>query len=198
MKLCVFQGTFNPIHNAHLRVLQYAMDKYGFDKLLVIPAYKPPHKDYDDNMSYHRLEMAKLALSDLNNPKFEVSDIEFKREGKSYTYLTICELYKQYDVEGKINFIVGTDAFKQIETWYEADKLKNLIKFIVFKRENNFSPLEYNYLKENGYDFDFEDLSFEDISSSELREKIKKGESTKNLISEKVKEYILENGLYEN
>ncbi len=198
MKLCVFQGTFNPIHNAHLRVLQYAMDKYGFDKLLVIPAYKPPHKDYDDNMSYHRLEMAKLALSDLNNPKFEISDIEFKREGKSYTYLTICELYKQYDVEGKINFIIGTDAFKQIETWYEADKLKNLIKFIVFKRENNFSPLEYNYLKENGYDFDFEDLSFEDISSSELREKIKKSENTENLISERVKEYILKNGLYEN
>ncbi len=198
MKLCVFQGTFNPIHNAHIRVVRYAIDKYGFDKLLIIPAYKPPHKDYDRDMSLHRLEMAKLALSDLNNPKIEVSDIEFQREGKSYTYLTICELYKKYDVEGKINFIIGTDAFKQIETWYEADKLKNIIKFIVFKRENNFSPLEYNYLKNKGYDFDFEELAFEDISSTELREKIKKSENTENLISEKVKEYILENGLYEN
>ena len=198
MKLCVFQGTFNPIHNAHIRVVRYAIDKYGFDKLLIIPAYKPPHKDYDRDMSSHRLEMAKLALSDLNNPKIEVSDIEFQREGKSYTYLTICELYKKYDVEGKINFIIGTDAFKQIETWYEADKLKNIIKFIVFKRENNFSPLEYNYLKDKGYDFDFEELAFEDISSTELREKIKKSENTENLISEKVKEYILKNGLYED
>jgi len=198
MKLCVFQGTFNPIHNAHIRVVRYAIDKYGFDKLLIIPAYKPPHKDYDGNMSYYRLEMAKLALSDLNNPKIEVSDIEFQREGKSYTYLTICELYKQYDVEGKIIFIIGTDAFKQIETWYKADKLKNLIKFIVFKRGNNFSPLEYNYLKDKGYDFDFEDLPFEDISSTELRKRIKENENTENLINEKVKEYILKNGLYEN
>ena len=194
MKLCVFQGTFNPIHNAHLRIVQYAINKYGFDKLLIIPAYKPPHKDYDDNMSYHRLEMTKLALSDLNNSKIEVSDIEYKREGKSYTYLTICELYKQYDVEGKINFIM----FKQIETWYETEKLKNLIKFIVFKRENNFSHLEYNYLKENGYDFDFEDLSFEDVSSTELREKIKKHEPLNGLITGSVEEYIRNNGLYEN
>lgn len=198
MKLCVFQGTFNPIHNAHLRIVQYAINKYGFDKLLIIPAYKPPHKDYEDNMSIHRLNMAKLAVANLNNPKIEISDIEYQRDGKSYTYLTICELYKKYDVEGRINFIIGTDAFKQIETWYKADKLKNLIKFIVFKRENNFSPLEYNYLKDKGYDFDFEDLPFEDISSTELRKRIKENENTENLINEKVKEYILKNGLYEN
>ena len=124
MKLCVFQGTFNPIHNAHLRVAKYVLNKYDFDKLLFIPAYKPPHKKYDDNMSIHRLNMVKLAIEDEHNSKIEVSDIEYKREGKSYTYLTICELYKKYEIEGKINFIIGTDAFKDIENWYEADKLK--------------------------------------------------------------------------
>ena len=198
MKLCVFQGTFNPIHNAHLRIVQYAIKKYGFDKLLIIPAYKPPHKDYEDNMSIHRLNMSKLAVNDLNNPKIEISDIEYQRDGKSYTYLTICELYKNYDVDGRINFIIGTDAFKQIETWYETDKLKTLIKFLVFQRENNFSPLEYNYLKEKGYDFDFDSLPFEDISSTELREKIKNHEDLNGLISDSVKEYITKNGLYEN
>jgi nicotinate-nucleotide adenylyltransferase len=95
MKLCVFQGTFNPIHNAHLRVAKYVLNKYDFDKLLFIPAYKPPHKKYDDNMSVHRLNMVKLAVEDEHNSKIEVSDIEYKREGKSYTYLTICELYKK-------------------------------------------------------------------------------------------------------
>lgn len=198
MKLCVFQGTFNPIHNAHLRIVQYAINKYGFDKLLIIPAYKPPHKNYEDNMSIHRLNMAKLAVANLNNPKIKISDIEFKREGKSYTYLTICELYKQFDIVGKINFIIGTDAFKQIETWYEADKLKKLIKFLVFQRENNFSPLEYNYLKNKGYDFDFDPLSFDDISSTKLREKIQKHEDLNGLIDDSVKEYINKNGLYEN
>lgn len=197
MKLCVFQGTFNPIHNAHLRVADYVLKKYDFDKLLFIPAYKPPHKDYDDGMSLHRLNMVKLALDDINNPKIETSDIEYKRESKSYTYLTICELYNKFDIDGKINFIIGTDAFKDIETWYETDKLKKLVKFIIFKRENNFSPLEYNYLKDKGYDFCFEELSFKDISSTDLRKKIKNKENVDNLINYRVKEYIKNNGLYE-
>lgn len=198
MKLCVFQGTFNPIHNAHLRMAKYAKDKYDFDKILFIPAYKPPHKDYEDSLSLHRLEMAKLAIKDFGDTKFEVSDIEFQREEKSYTYLTICELYKKYNIEGKIHFIIGTDAFKQIETWYETDKLKKLVKFIVFKRENNFSPLEYNYLENKEYDFVFEELSFDDISSTELRQKIKEHKNIDTLISQSVKEYIKRNGLYEN
>ena len=196
MKLCVFQGTFNPIHNAHLRVAKYVLNKYDFDKLLFIPAYKPPHKKYDDNMSIHRLNMVKLAVEDEHNSKIEVSDIEYKREGKSYTYLTICELYNKYKIDSKINFIIGTDAFKDIENWYEADKLKELVKFTVFIRENNFSSLEYNYLKDKGYDFIFDELSFEDISSTELREKIKNGQNIDGFINNSVKEYIAKNGLY--
>lgn len=197
MKLCVFQGTFNPIHNAHLRVADYVLKKYNFDKLLFIPAFDPPHKDYKDNLSSHRFNMVKLAVEEKNNSKIEVSDIEYKRGGKSYTYLTICELYEKYDIDGKISFIIGTDAFKHIESWYEGDKLKELVKFIVFKRENNFSPLGYNYLKNRGYDFDIDDLSFEDISSTELREKTKKHQNIESLVSKKVKEYITKNGLYE-
>ena len=197
MNLVVFQGTFNPVHNAHIRVAEYVLEKYNFDKLLFIPAYKPPHKDYDDKMSLHRLNMVKLAIMSESNPKIEVSDIEYKREDKSYTYLTICELYKKFDIEGKINFIIGTDAFKNIESWYETNKLKELVKFIVFKRENNFSPLSYNILKDKGYDFVFDDLEFEDISSTELREKVKKHENIDGMVSNRVKEYIAKNGLYE-
>lgn len=197
MKLCVFQGTFNPFHNAHLRVVNYILDKHNFDKLLIIPAYKPPHKAYDDKLSLHRLAMAELAINSENNPKIEVSDIEYRRESKSYTYLTILELYKMYDIEDKINFIIGTDAFKQIESWYEADKLKKLVKFIVLQREYNFSPLEYNYLKDKGYDFCFENLSFQDISSTQLREKVKRRENISNFVNREVEEYIYKNGLYE-
>ena len=87
MELCVFQGTFNPIHNAHLRVAEYVLNKYNFDKLVFIPAANPPHKDCDLNFSLHRLKMAELAVR--TNPKFAVSDIEYRRDGKSYTYLTI-------------------------------------------------------------------------------------------------------------
>lgn len=197
MKLCVFHGTFNPFHNAHLRVVNYILDKYNFDKLLIIPAYKPPHKAYDDKLSLHRLAMAELAINSENNSKIMVSDIEYRRESKSYTYLTILELYKMYDIEDKINFIIGTDAFKQIESWYEADKLKKLVKFIVLQREYNFAPLEYNYLKDKGYDFCFENLSFQDISSTQLRQKVKGHENISNLVNREVEEYIYKNGLYE-
>ncbi len=196
MKLCVFQGTFNPIHNAHLRVACDVVSRFDFDKLLFIPAYNPPHKSADLNFSFHRLEMVKLAVQD--NPKFEVSDIEFKRDAKSYTYLTIRELYEQYEIEGKIHFIIGTDAFEKIETWYEVDKLKELVKFIVFVREDNFEISRYDYLKEKGFNFEFQLLSYQDISSTQLRERVSKGEGIDGYVAQEVKEYILKNGLYQN
>ncbi len=196
MNLCVFQGTFNPIHNAHLRVANYVADKYDFDKFLFIPAYEPPHKECDLNMSIHRFNMVKLAIS--GNEKFELSDIEYKRRGKSYTYITICELYDKYKISGKINFIIGTDAFRNIEKWYETDKLKELVKFIVFERENKFNSTDLVYLKEKGYDYIIESLPFENISSTDLRNKIKYGEPLSDYVTKEVEEYIIKNELYKN
>lgn len=196
MKLCVFQGTFNPIHNAHTRVAEFVAEKYDFDKILFIPAFNPPHKSLNLDMSYHRLEMVKLAVK--KNPKFEVSDIEFRRKGKSYTYLTIKELYKEFDIEGKINFLIGTDAFQYIEKWYETENLKNLVKFIVFVREDNFDISKYDYLKDKGYEFEFQPLSYEDISSTELRKDLKLGKSISNYVAKEVEDYIKKNGLYKN
>lgn len=147
---------------------QWALDKYNFDKILFIPAFNPPHKD--TNLSEHRYKMVELAIQ--NHPKFEISDIEYKREGKSYTYLTILELYKQYDIEGKINFIIGKDAYENFDTWYEAEKLKNLINFVLFDRADV------------------------DISSSKVRERIKTGKPITDLVTEEVGDYIEKHGLY--
>lgn len=194
MKLCIFSGTFNPIHNAHIKMAQYVLDNYGFDKIIFIPAYKPPHKDYEKDMCKHRYNMVKLAIQD--NPHFEISDIEYKNEGKSYSYLTALELQKQYNIEGKIHFIIGTDAFEKIESWYETDKFKELVDFIIFIRENE--PVNFDNLKEKGYNFEFAQMDFVNISSTELREKISKGEPVENLIPKQTEEYIKENGLYRN
>lgn len=196
MKLCVFQGTFNPIHNAHLRVAQYVVDKYNFDKFLFIPAYIPPHKNCDMSLAQHRLNMVKLAVQ--NNNKFDVSDIEYHRDVKSYTYLTICELKALYKLDNKIYFIIGTDAFKKIETWYEVDKLKEMVKFIVFVREDNFEISAYDYLRLKGYDFEFQTLPFKDISSTELRTKIRNNESIDGLVTKEVEDYIIKNELYKD
>ena len=196
MKLCVFQGTFNPIHIAHLKMAEYVTENFGIDKILFIPACRPPHKEYNEGMSIHRLNMVKLALS--SNSKFEVSDIEYKREGKSHTYLTIIELYKKYNIEGKINFIIGTDAFEYIESWYETDKLKELVDFIIFKRDNNFDEEKFEYLKEKGYKFKFVNMNFIDISSTELRKRILNNQNFSDMVTKNVEEYIKKNELYKN
>lgn len=192
--MCVFAGTFNPIHNAHLKLAEYVLEKFGFEKILFIPSCIPPHKNCDKNLCTHRLNMVKLAVE--KNPRFEVSDIEYKLDGKSYTYLTIVELYKRYKIDGKINFIIGTDAFEKIESWYETEKLKNILDFIVFLRENNSVNLDY--LKEKGYNFTFADMPFVDISSTELRERIAKGKDIKGLVTKEVEDYIIKNGLYKD
>lgn len=194
MKLCVFQGTFNPIHNAHLRLAEFVKDNFGYDKILFIPAFKPPHKDFDESLSHHRLEMTKLVIEDMEG--FEVSDIEFKREGLSYTYLTISELYKTYEIEGKIGFIIGTDAFEHLPEWYETDKLKELVNFIVFKRDKDVNKNSLALLSKKGYKFNMADISFLDISSTRIREKSESGESVKDLVPKKVLEYIEKNELY--
>lgn len=173
---------------------EYVLSHYGFDKIIFIPAYKPPHKDYDTNMCQHRFNMVKLAIK--NNPHFEISDIEYKSEGKSYSYLTALKLYEQYDVDEKIHFIIGTDAFEKIESWYETDKFKKIVDFIVFIRENKTVNLDF--LKEKGYNFEFTQMPFIDISSTELRNRIEQGLPINDLVTKEVEEYIYKNGLYKN
>ena len=200
MKLCLFQGTFNPIHNAHLQVCDYAKKEFGFDKIMVIPAARPPHKELDEKLSNHRLEMTKIATK--SKDYLEVSDIEYKREGLSYTYLTIKELYKKYKIDGKINFIIGTDAFKNIESWYESDKLKELVDFVLFIREDE-SELEKDKnhlqkLKNKGYNYRIMKMPFIDISSTQIRENISNSIPIKNLVPKEVGNYIDKHGLYKN
>jgi len=196
MKVCVFQGTFNPVHNAHIQVAEFAQKTIGCEKIVFIPAFNPPHKETDNECAFDRLNMVKLATEDYSN--FEVSDIEYRRRGKSYTYLTICEIYERFTVDGKVKFLIGTDAFEKIESWYETDKLKNLVDFVVFIRENNFERRRFEKLRKNGYNFEFMPLEFLDISSTEIRNRIKNDKSIKGLVSPKVEEYIKQNELYKN
>ena len=192
MKLCLFAGTFNPIHNAHLKMAQYVLDNFGFEKILFIPAFKPPHKDYDKNLSIDRLNMVKLATS--NNPNFEVSEIEFERDKLSYTYDTVTELYKKYNPSTKISFIIGTDAFEKIDSWYKTEELKNLLDFIVFVRQNE----KVNFENKIDYNYKIAKMDFIDISSTEIRNKVLYNQSIKNLVPKEVEVYIKENGLYRN
>lgn len=198
MKLCLFQGTFNPIHNAHLEICEFAKKKFNFDKILVIPAANPPHKTVNRDLSYHRLKMAELAIID--KEYLEVSDIEFLREGVSYTYLTVKELYEKYDIDGKINFIIGTDAFKNIENWYESEKLKHMLDFILFVREDELQlekdAIYLQKLRDKGYNYTMMEMPFYDISSTQIRENITNSIPIKKLVPKEVEKYIDKYGLY--
>lgn len=194
MKLCVFQGTFNPIHNVHIAMANYVKNTYGFDTILFIPAYKPPHKEFDDELSNHRFAMVKIAIEGENS--FNISNIEFQNERFSYTYLTILELYKRYKVDGKIYFIIGSDAFFEVDTWFEADKLKDLVHFIVFPRASELDQDRLSLLHYKGYQYTIAKMAFINLSSSMLRARLKKSQNVGTLMPAKVLEYIKENEIY--
>ena len=197
MSLCLYQGTFNPIHNAHLKVANFVYKNFNFDKILFIPAYKPPHKnnfECDEELAMHRLNMVNLAVEPF--PYFEVSEIEYKRNEPSYTYYTIKELYDIYQPKEKINFIIGTDAFRRIDTWHEADKLKELLDFVLFVREDNFEETTLFELKSRGYNYRLAKMDYCNISSSEVRQKTKNCANIINIVPNEVANYINENKLY--
>ena len=197
MKLCVYCGTFNPIHNVHIAMANYVRSHFDFDSILFIPAYKPPHKNVDDELANHRYNMVKLAVADIGG--FSISNIEFRNDKYSYTFNTIEELYKMNPgIEGKINFIIGTDAFRKIEDWYNSNELKKMLKFIVFPREDKFKAESLDVLENHGYDFVIAGMPFMNLSSTILRSRIRNNKPIGSLIPPKVMEYIEKNGLYKS
>ena len=184
---CYFFGTFNPPHIGHINLAKKVLAEFNFDKIIFVPSNVPPHKkEFIDG--YHRFNMLKL----LEDEKIKVSDIELKMEPPSYTYKTIQALLKNE----KINFIIGFDAFKNIETWKNPEYLKEKLHFIVLKRRGDKRE-EIEKLCLRGYDFEIADnIDIVDVSSTEIRKKLEKNEDVTDLIDEKIKRYIDENGLY--
>jgi nicotinate-nucleotide adenylyltransferase len=194
MKLCVFQGTFNPIHNGHLTMANYVKTVYDYDQVLFIPAYKPPHKEINEKMSNHRFQMVKLAIT--GEGFFGISNIEFQNERFSYTYLTIEQLYKKYKIEGKIGFIIGLDAFREITDWLESEKLKSLVDFIVFPRGLEIDKDRLSLLHYKGYKFTLARMKPTEISSTNIRDRILHGKSVAGQVPLVILDYINKNGLY--
>ena len=102
MTICIFPGTFNPIHEVHLKVAQFALEQYGFEKVIFIPSYLPPHKEIKKNLAVHRFKMVEMATA--NNPKFEVSDIEYRSEGKSYSLIQYRKFVKNIILKTSLIF----------------------------------------------------------------------------------------------
>lgn len=188
---CYYFGTFNPVHIGHIKTAKDIISKLGYDKVIFVPAYCPCHKELAIN-SIDRLNMLKL----IEDEYLKVSDIEFKLPKPSYSYRTIQEILKNKNEGEKVNYIIGFDAFKNIENWKNPEYLKKNVHFIVLKRTGELRE-EIEKLKDKGFDFEITDsIDTIDVSSTEIRNKIRTGLDISGLVDEKVKRYIDENELY--
>jgi len=201
-------GTFNPIHVGHLRGAEEIREAFDLEKVIFIPASVPPHKGMERLMdASHRLEMVRLALR--SNPAFSISDIELKRSGKSYSVDTIRYFKDLYP--GPLFFILGEDAFFEIEAWREFKDLFSLCHFVVMSRPGfQKAGLELpeslvpffrreargRWTHISGHCLYLQEITLLDISSTRIRERIKRGNSVRYLLPAEVEAYIDGKGLY--
>jgi nicotinate-nucleotide adenylyltransferase len=191
-RLGILGGTFNPIHVAHLSIAEQVGEARGLGKVLFVPAHIPPHKDSPDIApAEDRYRMTVLATE--SNPRFEVSRIEVDRSGTSFTKDTLRELLKKYPGR-ELFYIIGSDAVAELPTWREPDVVVKLAKLLVVNRPGSeLERLDERFRK----NVEVVNVSASDVSSTEIRERIRKGLSIGHLVPPKVERYIKENGLYQ-
>jgi nicotinate-nucleotide adenylyltransferase len=185
MKIGILGGTFNPPHIGHIVLAKEIYEKLGLDKILLIPTNVPPHKENGGVEADTRLKMLELAVGD--NKTFEVSDIELKRGGVSYTIDTVKKLKELYP-QDELYLIVGSDLANDFSSWKDFDQLRKLVKIVVAQRDN--APLK------DTEDFISVDITQIDTCSSDIRKLIKEGGLVKDLINKGVADYIEQHGLY--
>jgi nicotinate-nucleotide adenylyltransferase len=199
MRILYFFGTFNPIHYGHLRMADNACCQFGFDKVLFIPAFSPPHRVIHVDMESftHRLHMVHLACR--RNLAFEVSDIESHREGPSYTVDTLRLLYPQWEApQNDIWLLTGADLLKDVPTWHEARQLMERVHWIQADRPGAKCP-SIMYLDNEPVRLQVShlDMPVVDISATAVRQHIKAGRSIRYLTPTVVADYIRWNNLYQ-
>ena len=167
MRIGVFGGSFNPIHNGHIELIRGIISELSLDRLLVVPSFLPPHKVADTSVSpENRLDMCRISISEI--PDAEISDIEIRRGGTSYTYETLEELRSIFPRDELFLIIGGRKALLDREPF-----LNNL-----------------------GAKTEVLSLSLPQISSTEVRQAVKYGQDLSKFVPTAVKEYILKNRLY--
>ncbi len=184
----IYGGTFDPIHLGHLITAQYVYELRNLEKIFFVPCNVSPFKiGANTTPSNDRLNMVKLATDGI--PYFEISDYEIKKSGVSYTVNTLKYFKEKFE---NIELIIGYDNLLQFENWKEPDEIIKLAKLVVLNRRTNEKEKENRFFKFA----EFVTTPFIDISSSEIRERIKKNLPIDFLVPEKVKDYILTKGLY--
>ena len=204
MKIGVYGGTFNPPHLGHLTAARAVFELLGLDLLLLIPAGLPPHKELPAGSptAEQRLEMTRLAGEQLGlGDKVRTLEIELERGGRSFTSDTLAQLKEQYP-DSELWLLMGTDMFLTLQAWHEPEKILSLAGIAAFGRTEEDTEELFSAQREYLYKtypqariFTLTIPGVIDVSSTELREKLAKGEGG-NLLAPAVYGYILREGLY--
>ncbi|GIW41050.1 MAG: putative nicotinate-nucleotide adenylyltransferase [Candidatus Binatia bacterium] len=214
-RLGIFGGTFNPVHLGHLRTAEEIREELELDRVWFVPAASPPHKRGDDLApARHRMAMVRLAVAD--NPAFEASALEVRRRGRSYSVDTLRQLRRRFGSSTELFFVLGLDAFLEIETWKEYEKLFTLCHLVVTTRpprtqpelrselfpvavrgEFCYEPGQKGFVHREGKRVLFRSVTALDISASRVRQLLRAGKSVRYLVPDTVAAYIARHRLYE-
>lgn len=200
MKIGIMGGTFDPIHNGHLMLGEYAYHQYGLDEVWFMPNGNPPHKTDEsiETQTKNRVEMVKKAIAD--TAYFSLQLYEIENKGVHYSYKTMEHFKKTYP-EHEFYFIIGADSLFSMEKWVCPEVfLKSCIVLAAFRDDKDTveeMDEQIEYLNQK-YSADIRLLNTPnvDISSSQIRENVKEGKSIKEFLPKAVSAYINEKELY--
>ena len=216
-KIGLLGGTFDPVHIGHLAVADHVLHAMGLDAVWFIPAAFPPHKEgHADGRAItdfsHRLQMLRLAIA--GEKHFAVSDIEAKRNSPSYSIDTVRILIDQTGARTELFFIIGADAFLEIDTWKRYTELPTLVSFVIISRPT-YSPARVGEVIRRNYpdytcdpatgiwtssaskgSFIVSRMAPAAVSSTEIRQRVKEGKDITGLVPSAIADYIEKERLY--
>jgi len=195
----VMGGTFDPVHYGHLFIAECSRYRFNLAKVLFIPSGRPVHKKRGNILEpQHRLEMTRLAVK--SNPFFEISSIEVDRPGPTYAVDTLEQLHLDNESRDKYFYITGADAILEILTWKDVPKVFEMCSFIAVTRPgyslDGLNRVLRNLSQEQREKIHIFETTGILISSTEIRQRVNRGEPIKYLVPEEVEQYILTHKLY--
>lgn len=202
--ILLFGGTFDPVHRGHIAMARAVVNAHGGDRVVLIPSRQPPHKQGVLAPPKDRVAMLELAI--LGDGLFEVDEIELTRDGPSYTIDTVLALRERYGSGVRLAWLIGADMLAELPQWYRSAELVTLIDFVIALREPwhdrlpeifasfspTFSPAVIESLRANVVE-----TPLIDISSTAVREAVRRGEPIDAWVTPSVADYITSHHLYQ-